>query len=227
MLAYSVRRIFATIPIMLIVALVVFSLLYFAPGDPAAILAGDMATVEDIERIRLQLGLDQPFLTRFGEWIWAVLQGDLGTSIYTGLPVTELFLQRLEPTLALAVCTMVVVAATAIPLGVLAAWRAGKTLDRFVMGFAVFGFSVPLFVVAYILIYIFSVWLRVLPVQGYVSPSEGFGAFIQHLILPSVALGLTLTALIARITRASMLDVLSQDYIRTARAKGLGEGPVC
>lgn len=226
MFGYIVRRLFAAIPTMLIVALIVFSLLYFTPGDPAAILAGDMATAADIDRIRQQLDLDQPFLIRFGGWLMSVLQGDLGVSIFTNLPVTELILQRLEPTAALTICTMIVAVAFAVPLGVVAAWRAGRPIDRTIMGFAVIAFSVPVFVVAYVLIYIFSVRLGLLPVQGYVSPTEDIGGFLKHMILPSIALGMTLTALIARITRASMLEVLNQDYIRTARAKGLGERPV-
>jgi peptide/nickel transport system permease protein len=226
MLAYAVRRLIATIPTVLIVALIIFSLLYFSPGDPAAILAGDMATPDDIARIRQQLALDQSYLIRFGDWIWAVLHGDLGTSIFTNLPVSTLILQRLEPTVALTICTMVVVVIVAVPLGVIAAWRVGRPVDRAVMGFAVLGFSVPIFVVAYVFIYVFSVQLKLLPVQGYVSLSEGVGPFLSHMVLPSVALGMTLMALIARITRASMLEVLSQDYVRTARAKGLGEGPV-
>jgi peptide/nickel transport system permease protein len=219
--SYIVRRLIATIPVMAIVAAVVFSLLYFAPGDPAAIIAGDLATAEDIARIHHQLGLDEPFLVRFGQWIWGVLHGDLGISIFTGLPVLKLIGQRVEPTVALTVTTLIVSVSLAIPMGVLAAWRVGTWIDRVVMGIAVLGFSVPSFVLAYILILVFSVALDWLPVQGYTSFTAGFWPFAQHLILPSAALGLIYAALIARITRASMLEVLSQDYIRTAHAKGL------
>jgi peptide/nickel transport system permease protein len=220
-LAYIVRRLIATIPVMAVVAIFVFSLLYLAPGDPAAIIAGDLATAQDIARIHHQLGLDEPFLVRFWQWTWGVLRGDLGISIFTNLPVSQLIQQRVEPTVALTITTLVVSVSLAIPIGVLAAWRAGSWIDRGVMGFAVLGFSVPSFVLAYVLILIFSVELDWLPVQGYSSIAAGFWPFLQHLILPSTALGLIYAALIARITRASMLEVLSQDYIRTAHAKGL------
>jgi peptide/nickel transport system permease protein len=224
--SYIVRRLIATIPVMGVVAGFVFSLLYFAPGDPAAIIAGDLATAEDIARIHHQLGLDEPFLVRFWHWAWGVLHGDLGISIFTNLPVWQLIRQRLEPTAALTVTTLIVSIALAIPIGVLAAWRAGTWIDRAVMGFAVLGFSVPSFVLAYILILIFSVEFDWLPVQGYTSITAGFWPFLQHLILPSTALGLIYSALIARITRTSMLEVLSQDYIRTAHAKGLSSRKV-
>jgi peptide/nickel transport system permease protein len=219
--AYIIRRLIATIPVMGIVAIFVFSLLYLAPGDPAAIIAGDLATAEDIARIHHQLGLDQPFLVRFGQWAWGVLHGDLGISIFTNLPVWTLIQQRLEPTAALTISTLILSIVTAVPMGVLAAWRVGTWIDRAVMGFAVLGFSLPAFVLAYLLILVFSVEFDWLPVQGYVSIHDGVVPFLQHLVLPSTALGLIYAALIARITRTSMLEVLSQDYIRTAQAKGL------
>jgi peptide/nickel transport system permease protein len=225
-LRYTLKRLLATIPVMGVVALFVFSLLYISPGDPAAVIAGDIATEADIARIRAQLGLDQPYLTRFGTWLAALARGDLGTSIFTGLPVAKLIGQRLEPTAALTICTLIVAVGLAVPLGVLAAARAGGWIDRFVMGLSVLGFSVPVFVIAYGLILLFSIQLDWLPVQGYRSISEGFGPFISHMILPSVALGLVYMALIARITRASMLDVLAQDYVRTANAKGLAPSAV-
>ena len=211
---------------MAVVALVVFSLLYFTPGDPAAILAGDAATSDDIQRIRDKLGLNEPFFVRFGGWIWALLHGDLGTSIFTNLPVTHLIAQRVEPTLSLTLCTLLVSVAIAVPLGVVAAARVGTWRDRAVMAFSVLGFSVPVFVLAYALISLFSIELEWLPVQGYRPLREGVWEWLRHLILPSVALGTVYIALIARITRASMLDVLSQDYIRTAQAKGLSSSAV-
>lgn len=226
MFAYIVRRILATIPVMAVVAIFVFALLYLSPGDPAAIIAGDTATVEDIARIRAKLGLDEPVWIQFGGWVWRLLQGDLGISIFTNLPVAKLIQQRVEPTVALTVATLIVSVAAAIPMGVLAAWRAGSWIDRVVMVFAVLGFSVPVFVLAYILIFIFAIWLNLLPVQGYVSITVGFWPFLSHLVLPSIALGMIYAALIARITRASMLDVLAQDYIRTAQAKGLANQQV-
>ena len=226
MLAYVVRRLVATVFVMTFVAFFVFSLLYLTPGDPAATIAGDLATADDIARIHRQLGLDDPFLVRFGHWAWGVLQGDLGTSIFTNLPVTTLIGQRVGPTVSLTIMALIITLGFAIPLGVIAASKVGSWIDRLVMVVAVLGFSVPSFVLAYIAILCFSVWLDWLPVQGYASLSEGFAPFIEHLILPSIVLGLIYGALIARITRAAMLEVLSQDYIRTAQAKGLTEGKV-
>jgi peptide/nickel transport system permease protein len=226
MLGYIIRRLLATIPVIGIVALFVFSLLYLTPGDPAAVIAGDIATVDDIERIRHKLGLDQPFLTRFGTWAAAVLHGDLGISIFTNLPVTQLIGQRVEPTLSLAVLTLIVSVLVAVPMGVVAAWKAGKLIDRLVMLFSVAGFSIPVFVLAYLLIYLFAVELDWLPVQGYTPLRDGFWPWLSHLILPSLALGTIYIALIARITRATMLDVLAQDYVRTAHAKGLAPSAV-
>jgi len=225
-LSYIVRRMLATIPVMGVVAIFVFSLLYLSPGDPAVIIAGDTATLDDIARIRQKLGLDQPFYVQFGTWVWNLLHGDLGISIFTNLPVMTLIKQRIEPTVALTICTLLVTIPIAIPLGVVAAWKAGTWIDRVVMVFAVAGFSIPGFVLAYILIFTFSIGLDLLPVQGYTSIRDGFGAFASHMVLPSLTLGLFYAALVARITRASMLDVLSQDYVRTAQAKGLSNRDV-
>ena len=223
MLGYFLRRIVATIPVMAVVALFVFSLLYIAPGDPAAIIAGDQATPADVARIRESLGLDRPFLVRFGEWLWQIMQGDLGTSIFTNLPVLTMIAQRFEPTLSLMAVTLCLAVSVAVPLGVVAAWKAGTWIDSAVMAFAVFGFSVPVFVVAYLLSFVFALELEWLPVQGYTSLAEGIWPWFENLILPAIALGCVYIALIARITRAAMLEVLAQDYIRTARAKGLGQ----
>jgi peptide/nickel transport system permease protein len=224
--SYIIRRMLATIPVMGVVAIFVFSLLYLSPGDPAVIIAGDTATLDDIARIREKLGLDQPFYVQFGTWVWNLLHGDLGISIFTNLPVMTLIKQRIEPTVALTVSTLLVTIPIAIPLGVIAAWKAGTWIDRVVMVFAVAGFSIPGFVLAYILIFTFSIGLDLLPVQGYTSIKDGFGAFASHMVLPSLTLGLFYAALVARITRASMLDVLSQDYVRTAQAKGLSNHEV-
>jgi peptide/nickel transport system permease protein len=223
MLAYVARRIVATIPVMAVVAFAVFSLLYIAPGDPAAIIAGDQASSADIERIRANLGLDRPFVVRFGEWVWQILHGDLGTSIFTNLPVTTMMAQRFEPTLSLMALTLCLAVIVAVPAGVLAAWKAGSFIDRFIMGFAVLGFSIPVFVVGYLLAYVFGLELAWLPVQGYTPLAQGIRPWLANLILPAIALGCVYMALIARITRAAMLEVLQQDYIRTARAKGIGQ----
>jgi peptide/nickel transport system permease protein len=226
MLAYAVRRILATIPVMLIVAFFVFSLLYLAPGDPAAIIAGDQASPADVERIRASLGLDRPFLIRFGEWLWQILHGDLGTSIFTNLPVSHMIAQRIEPTTSLMILTIVFSIVVAIPLGVIAAWKHGSWIDRGVMVLAVFGFSTPVFVMGYLLAYLFALKLDWLPVQGFTSITVGVVPFLRSLTLPTIALGLIYVALLARITRATMLEVLSQDYVRTAKAKGVGQHAV-
>jgi peptide/nickel transport system permease protein len=223
MLAYIIRRILATMPVMAVVALFVFSLLYIAPGDPAAVIAGDQATPADVERIRQSLGLDRPFVIRFGEWVWQILHADLGTSIFTNLPVAAMIAQRIEPTLSLMAVTLVLAVSIAVPIGVVAAWKADTIIDRAIMAFAVFGFSVPVFVIGYLLAYVFALKLDWLPVQGYTPLSQGLWPWLENLILPAVALGCVYVALIARITRAAMLEVLQQDYIRTARAKGMGQ----
>jgi peptide/nickel transport system permease protein len=226
MFTYVVRRILATIPVMVVVALFVFSLLFIAPGDPAAVIAGDQATPQDVERIRQSLGLDRPFLVQFSDWAWRLVHFDLGRSIFTNLPVTAMIAQRIEPTLSLMIVTLLLSIVIAVPIGVLAAWKAGTWLDRAIMSFAVFGFSVPVFVVGYLLAYLFALQLEWLPVQGYTPISRGLWPWLENLILPSIALGCVYIALIARITRATMLEVLQQDYIRTARAKGLAQSPI-
>lgn len=221
MYVYLVRRLISTLPVMVVVGLFVFSLLYLAPGDPAALIAGDLATADDIAKIRDKLGLNEPFLARFAEWSWDLAHGDLGVSIFSNLPVARLIGQRIEPTLALAATTMLFAVTLAVPMGILAAWKAGTWVDRLIMGFAVLGFSFPVFVSAYLLIYGFSIRLEWLPVEGYTPLRVGLGPFLANLALPSVALGSIYMALIARITRTSVLEVLSEDYIRTAHAKGL------
>ena len=220
------RRLVSTILVMAFVALFVFSLLYIAPGDPATVIAGDQASPSDVAKIRLSLGLDRPYLVRFGEWLFRVLQGDLGTSIFTSLPVTQLIAQRIEPTVSLMVLTLIFAVLVAVPMGVIAASKAGTWIDRAVVAFAVFGFSVPVFVVGYLMAYVFALKLDWVPVQGYTPISAGIWPWFQNLILPSITLGFVYIALIARITRASMLDVLQQDYIRTARSKGVAQNSV-
>jgi peptide/nickel transport system permease protein len=226
MLGYLLRRVLAAIPVMGVVALFVFLLLRLTPGDPAAILAGDNATPEQLERIRISLGLNQPLYTQFFTWVGSLLHGDLGTSLSSNQPVLKLIGQRVEPSIAVAIATIVLSVVIAVPLGVIAAWKRGTWIDRFVMGLSVVGFSVPVFVIGYVLIQIFAIDLRWLPVQGYRSIGNGFGPFFERLILPTVSLSFIYVALIARMTRASMLDVLGEDYVRTARAKGIGEAGV-
>ncbi len=207
-------------------AVLVFLLLRLTPGDPAAIMAGDAASAEQIQSIRAGLGLDRPLAVQFGLWIVHLLQGDLGQSFYYRMGVATLIGQRLEPTLSLAALTILLSVCVAVPLGTLAAWRHGGWFDRSLMAFSVAGFSIPVFVVAYLLIWLVSLKLGWLPVQGYVRVSDGFWLFLKHLILPSICLSFIYIALIARVTRASVLDALGEDYIRTARAKGLREARV-
>ena len=223
MLAFVSRRLLATNPVLVMVAVVVFAILRFSPGDPAIIMAGDGATPERIVQIRQTMGLDQPVIKQFFIWGGKLLQGDLGTSLMSGVPVTKLIGQRLEPSLSLAVLTLVFTLIVAIPLGVLAAWRQGKLLDRAVMGFSVLGFSVPVFVTGYVLIWLFAIKLGWFNVQGYTPLEKGFWPYLHRLILPSLALSTVYVALIARITRTSVIEVMGEDFIRTARSKGLGE----
>lgn len=223
MIGFILRRLLATIPVLGMVALFVFFMLRMTPGDPAAVLAGDNGTPQQIEEIREQLGLNQSIPTQLVIWFGKLLQGDLGESFYFKKPVTQLILFRIEPTLALAVVTLIITILIAVPLGVLAAYRHGSWLDRLVMGFSVLGFSVPVFVMGYLLIYIFAVELKLFPVQGYKSIADGFWPFLHHLLLPGATLSVIYVALIARITRASMLEVLDEEYIRTARSKGVKE----
>lgn len=217
------KRTLASIPVLLVVTLVVFLLLQVSSGDPAIVLAGDFATPEQIESIRNRLGLDKPIWQQYLIWLWQILQGDLGTSIFSRLPVTELFYQRLEPTIALTLSSILLTVAVAVPLGVVAAWRSGTLLDNTIMLFSVLGFSLPVFVVGYLLVYVFSVKLSWLPSQGYISPFDDPSGFLASMVLPTITLSIVFMALIARVTRASMLDVLSEDYIETARAKGASE----
>jgi peptide/nickel transport system permease protein len=226
LLAYILRRLLQTIPVMLVVAVFIFLMLRLTPSDPAAIIAGDNATAEQVAQIRSQLGLDQPMLQQFIIWIGKVLCGDFGESFFFKKTVAELIGERIEPTLSLALFTIVIAVAVAVPLGVLAAHRQGTWVDRVVMGLSVLGFSVPVFVIGYLLIYVFAIWLNWLPVQGYQHISEGIFGWAERLILPALTLSVIYIALIARMTRASVLEVLSEDYIRTARAKGQVESRV-
>ena len=227
MLNFLVRRLLAVVPVLLVVSLVVFLILRLAPGDPAAVIAGNSATNADIEQIRAALNLDRPLPVQYGLWLADVVRGDLGYSYFLNLPVTTLVEQRVEPTLALALGTLVFAVLLAVPLGTLAAWRMGGWLDRALSVLSVAGFSVPVFVVGYVLIYFFAMQLDWLPVQGYRSFAESsLWDWARQLLMPWFALGIIYIALIARVTRASVSEALTEDYIRTARAKGLGESAV-
>jgi len=226
MLAYITRRILATIPVIVMVGVVVFAMLRLTAGDPAAIMAGDDASTEQLEQMRHSMGLDKPIYVQFALWLMQLMHGDLGVSLLSGTTVSGMISDRMGPSLALALGTIALTLAVAIPLGMLAAWKQGKLLDRAIMTFSVFGFSVPAFVVAYLLIYLFSINMGWLPVQGYRPLAEGVWPFAQRLVLPVMALSAIYVALIARITRSSIIEVMGEDFIRTARAKGATENAV-
>jgi peptide/nickel transport system permease protein len=223
MFGYILQRVLAAIPVMLFVALIVFLMLRLTPGDPAAILAGDAATPAQIARIRAQMGLDDPLWLQFFSWIGGMLRGDFGVSLISGTPVLQMIASRMEPTISLAVTTITLSVIIAVPLGVIAAWKQGTLIDRFVMLLSVVGFSVPVFVIGYVFISFFAMELRWFPVQGFRSITQGLGPFLERITLPTLTLTLLYVALIARITRTSMLEILNEDYIRTAHAKGLSE----
>ncbi|PAP99134.1 ABC transporter permease [Mesorhizobium mediterraneum] len=220
MAAYILRRFVSTIAVMAMVGIFIFLLLRLAPGDPAAMIAGRNAAPQLIASIREQLGLNDPIPVQFMRWVRDILGGDFGTSIFAGRPVLELISQRLEPTLSLAILTMILSVTVGVSFGILAAWRTGGLVDRLLAAFSAVGYSVPVFVIGYFLIYFFAIRTHWLPVQGYVPFNQGLGPWFVHLILPTVALGLGYIAFVARVTRASMLEVLSEDYMRTAAAKG-------
>jgi peptide/nickel transport system permease protein len=223
MISYILRRLAATVPVLFTVAVMVFLMLRLTPGDPAAIIAGDNATTQQILDIRTKLGLEQPILQQFFIWLGGLLRGDLGESFFFRKTVFELISERIEPTLSLAFLTIVLAVLIAIPLGVIAAYKQGTWIDRIVMGFSVIGFSVPVFVIGYLLIYVFAIKLGWFPVQGYQRIGGGVWPWFRSLVLPAVTLSVIYVALIARMTRTSVLEVLSEDYIRTARAKGQTE----
>ncbi len=226
MFVFLAQRLLATVVVMGVVGIAVFLLVHLSPGDPASVIAGDNASAEQIALIRAKLGLDEPLYRQFLTWAFAVLRGDLGQSVFSNVPVAVLIGQRVWPTISLALVTMTFAVSLAVGIGVLAAWNVGTWIDRSVMIASVVAFSVPVFVVGYLLIYLFSLQLQWLPVQGYKPMSDGFWPWLRHLVLPATTLGLAYLALIARITRASMLDVLAEDYIRTARAKGVKTPPL-
>jgi peptide/nickel transport system permease protein len=221
MARYALGRLLATVPVLLTVAVAVFLLIHLSPGDPASVIGGDHATPADIERIRAGLGFDRPLIVQFGIWLLQLVRGDLGRSIFSDFPVTTLIASRMGATISLALCTIVLAVAVAVPLGIIAAVRAGTLFDRLIMAVSVLGFSVPAFCIAYALIFGIAVAFDLLPVQGYVPLSQDPLRFLAHMILPSFTLSFAYIALIARMTRASMLEVIGKDFIRTARAKGV------
>ncbi|NRF07671.1 ABC transporter permease [Agrobacterium pusense] len=226
MLAYIARRIVMTIPVMGVVALIVFSLLHLAPGDPAVIMAGDTASPAQLAEIRASLGLDRPIYVQFVYWLGQLLQGNFGTSLHSHKPVAEMISARVGPTLTIAATTMMFSLLVAIPMGVYAAWARGRISDRLVMAVAVLGFSTPVFVTGYVLIYLLSLKAGWFPVQGFTPLSTDPVRFLKTATLPTLTLSTIYIALIARITRSSILEILGEDFIRTARAKGVPETQV-
>ena len=220
------QRVLAVIPVLLIVAVIVFSLIHITPGDPATLMAGDQALPEQIDRIKKKLGLDRPLHEQLGIYFADILRGDLGESVFSKFPVTTLIAQRLEPTLSITVVALSLAIIFGIPLGVLAAWKANSVTDRVVMIFAVLGFAIPGFWLGFNMIWLFAVKMRLFPASGYVPLSDGVLPWLMSITMPSVTVAFVSAALIARMTRSNMLEVLREDYIRTARAKGLGEMPV-
>jgi peptide/nickel transport system permease protein len=226
MIRYALWRLLMAIPVMLVASSVIFVILRVLPGDPALMIAGERATEDEIAAIRESLGTDRPLPVQYIEWLGAALVGDLGQSTFSGQPVTRLIAQRLEPTLSLALPTLALSVLVSLALGTLAARRTGGLADKVVTAFSVLGFSVPPFVVGYALVAVFSLWLGWTPVQGYRPLSDGIAAWATALVLPVLTLSTGYVALITRVTRASMVEALSEDHVRTARAKNLGEGAI-
>jgi peptide/nickel transport system permease protein len=222
-LVYVVRRLLAVIPVMLVVATVSFILIRLAPGDPASVIAGPYATGDDIARLQRSLGLDQALPVQLVKWWGRLARGDLGDSIFLRRPVLEAIFERMEPTLLLTAWSMLVAVAVGVPAGVVSARYHNTTVDQSLMAFALIGLSIPNFLLGLLMILFFGVWLGWLPVAGYVPLEGGLWLNLRSLIMPSLALGLVQSALIARITRSSMLDVLREQYILAGRSKGLSE----
>jgi peptide/nickel transport system permease protein len=220
---YILRRCIMLVPVLLVVAVVVFALVHLTPGDPAAVILGDRATPEDIQRLREQLGLNDPLLVQFARWFGGVLRLDFGESIFLGEPVTQALLDRVQPTVLLTLYALIFQILIGIPAGVLAAVRYNSPLDRVLTVIAISGSVIPTFFLGILLILIFAVRLRWLPAGGYVAPGEDPGAHLRGMLLPAFALGFSAAGLLARMVRSSMLEVLREDYVRTAWAKGLPE----
>ena len=226
MLPYIARRLLASIPVIFIVGVLTFSILHIAPGDPAVLMAGEEATPEDVEEMRKALGFDKPIIVQFGKWVGRLLKGDLGTSIFSQHSIASLMKPRIQPTLSLAVLAITLSVGLGVPMGVLAAWKAGSLVDRGVMLFAVLGFSVPVFWLGFLFIWAFAVKLHLFPAVGFVPITEGVFPFLRSLTLPALSNAIPFSALVARMTRSTMIEVMNEDYIRTARAKGLSEAVV-
>jgi peptide/nickel transport system permease protein len=224
--SYILRRLVHLVPVILIVGLVVFTLVHLTPGDPAGVILGDQASPEDVEALREQLGLNEPLPIQFIDWFGGVLRFDFGDSIFLGIPVTEALRERVEPTVLLTTYALIVQLLIGIPLGVIAALRRGSNVDRSLTAVAISGAAIPTFFLGIMLILVFSVRLQWLPSVGYVSPRDDLWEHAQRMLMPAFTLGFASAGLLARMIRSSMLDVLNEDYVRTARAKGLANRDV-
>jgi len=220
------RRLLATIPVLLLVTAGVFALIHLTPGDPIDAMMAESVDDSVKRQLRSDLGLDRPLYLQYATWMGRLLQGDLGRSIRNREPVIENVGRRIKPSLQLAGLAMAISLLVATPIGILSAARRNSTLDRFGTSFALFGICMPNFLIALLLIFLFGVTLRWLPISGYVDPMEELWDGLRSLALPAITLGLALAAVITRTLRSSMLEALSEDYIRTARAKGLSDGAV-
>jgi peptide/nickel transport system permease protein len=223
---YLLRRALAIIPVMLVVATVSFVLIRLAPGDPASVLAGPDATTEDLVQLRTALGMDQPLPVQLVKWYARLAQGDLGQSIFLRRPVVQAVVERLEPTLLLTLWGTLLSILVGVPAGIVSARYHNTAVDQSFMALALLGLSIPNFLLGLLMILVFGVWLGWLPVSGYVPLDEGVWRNLRSLLMPAVSLGLVQSALVARITRSSMLDVLREQYILSGRAKGLSERAV-
>lgn len=223
MLTFVVRRIVATIPVLLVVSVAVFMLVHLTPGDPARVILGAEAPIDQVEALREEMGLNQPILLQYWDWLISAIQGDLGTSVFMQQPVTEVLTERIGPTATLAIAAELIIVIVAVPLGIAAARRPGGFMDRSVMVVALVGMGIPSFVLAIFLVLVFGVIFQVLPTAGWAELSDGLGNYLSHLVLPAIALAVILSALVARMTRGSMMDVLSENFVQLARSIGMGE----
>ncbi len=221
MTAYIIRRILLVIPILFIVAVTTFFITNVIPGDPVRLILGDFASEIQVAQLRSELGWDKPLYVRFFLWVTRLLRGDLGQSLFLHVPVTQAIYTRMEPTIVLAILGQTIAVLIGIPLGVLAASNHRRILDQIAVFLAIGGVSIPSFWLAISLMLLFSVTLGWFPVAGYQSIGEAGFSSLRYLVLPSISIGVMQSALLARITRSAMLDVLTQDYVRTAKAKGL------
>lgn len=223
MLRSILNRLAGMIVVMALVVTIVFVIVRVTPGDPAAVMLGPEATAEDVAALRTKLGLDGSILEQFGRYVAGVVQGDFGQSIFLGQPVTEALMARAEPTFFLTIFSLLIATVIALPVGILSAYWRGSLFDQAATTVAMFAASVPSFWLGLLLMQFFAVQLGWFNTSGYGGPGASFGERLHHLVLPAVALGLISSALITRFTRASMLDVLNDEYVRTARSKGMSE----